>query len=143
MPTNKSWSITAVSPAGAAVTFQRQGVVLFAGGTGGGEARETLSPVEYLLIAAAGCLAISCRAVLARRQLAVGSVEVTATGEKSAEPPSRLGRIILAVRFAGGDIDPAGAASILAEAEKLCTVSNTLLGSPLIATHAVTERAAP
>jgi uncharacterized OsmC-like protein len=127
MAGNKSWSIKAVSNEGAALSFYRQSEALFVGG-----ARAVpISPVEHLLTGAAGCLALSCRAVMAEGQRSAASVEVTATGYKAAEPPSRLGRIELAVRF-GKEIDEADARSIVEEAEKLCTVTNTLLGSHAI-----------
>jgi uncharacterized OsmC-like protein len=138
MSTNKTWSVKAVSNAGAPVTFHRHGELLFCGGEQGA----SISPVEHLLIGVAGCLALSCRAVLAGRRLATVTVEVTATGEKSAEPPSRLRQITLAVRF-GSEIDELEAAAIVAEAEKLCTVTNTLLDSPVIEVHPMREQPDP
>jgi uncharacterized OsmC-like protein len=120
MTGNKSWTIEAISNEGAAVAFYRQGEALFVGGA----RAAAISPVEHLLIATAGCLALSCRAVLTAKS--GSSVEVTAIGTKAAEPPSRLGRIDLAVRF-GSEIDAIEARSIVEKAEKLCTVTNTLL----------------
>ena len=126
MSGHKGWSIKAVSNPGSAVAFHRQGELLFAGGRGA-----AVSPVEHLLIGAAGCLALSCRAVLGERGGSGTSVEVTATGWKAANPPSRLGRIELSVRF-GSDIAESEARAIVEEAERLCTVNNTLLDSPAI-----------
>jgi uncharacterized OsmC-like protein len=123
MAGNKSWTIRAVSNEGAPVAFDRQGEALFAGGAQGA----AISPVEHLLIATAGCLALSCRAVLTDGRESKSSVEVTAIGSKAAEPPSRLERIDLAVRI-GSEIDAVAAKSIVEKAEKLCTVTNTLLG---------------
>jgi uncharacterized OsmC-like protein len=121
---NKSWTIQAVSEEGAALAFyRRQGEALFVGGVQGA----AISPVEHLLIATAGCLALSCRLVLTARS----TVEVTAIGSKAPDPPSRLARIDLAVRF-GSEIDAVEAKSIVDKAEKLCTVTNTLLSSVAI-----------
>jgi uncharacterized OsmC-like protein len=133
MSGNKHWTIRAVSNAGAALVFERQGEALFVNGAQAAE----ISPVEYLLIAAAGCLALSCRAVLGDGDESGSSVEVTALGSKAAEPPSRLERIDLAVRL-GSEIDAAEAASIVQKAKKLCTVTNTLLGSVAIQIHSST-----
>jgi uncharacterized OsmC-like protein len=127
MAGDKSWTIRAVSNEGAAVAFYREREALFVGGA----QAAALSPVEHLLIGTAGCLALSCRAVLADSRASRSSVEVTAIGSKAAEPPSRLGRIALAVRF-GAEIDASEARSILDKAEKLCTVTNTLHGSVAI-----------
>jgi uncharacterized OsmC-like protein len=127
MAANKSWTIQAISEKGSVLAFYRQGEALL----DGGEQTPAISPVEFLLIAAAGCLALSCRVVLTDSDKSGSSIEVTAIGSKAAEPPSRLARIGLAVRF-GSDIDALEARSIVEKAEKLCTVTNTLLGSVAI-----------
>jgi uncharacterized OsmC-like protein len=127
MAGNKSWTIQAISEKGAALAFYRQGEALLVGGA----QAVSISPVEYLLIATSGCLALSCRAVLADSDKSASPVEVIAIGSKAPEPPSRLARIGLAVRF-GSDIDPLEARSLVEKAEKLCTVTNTLLGSVAI-----------
>jgi uncharacterized OsmC-like protein len=133
MSANKHWTIRAVSNKGAVPAFERQGEALFVNGAQAAE----ISPVEYLLIATAGCLALSCRAVLGNGHGSDSSVEVTALGIKAAEPPSRLERIDLAVRL-GSEIDAVEAASIVQKAKKLCTVTNTLLGSVAIEVHSST-----
>jgi uncharacterized OsmC-like protein len=133
MSLNKDWTIRAVSNAGAALVFERQGEALFVNGAQAAE----ISPVEYLLIATAGCLALSCRAVLGNGQESGSSVEVTALGSKAAEPPSRLERIDLEVRL-DSEIGAVEAASIVQKAKKLCTVTNTLLGSVAIQIHSST-----
>jgi uncharacterized OsmC-like protein len=128
MAGNKSWTIRAVSNEGADLAFYRQDEALFAGGV----PAAVISPVEHLLIGAAGCLVLSCRAVLATGRASQSTVEVTAVGSKAAEPLSRLGRIDIAVRF-GRKIDAVEARSVLEKAEKLCTVTNTLRSSVAIA----------
>jgi uncharacterized OsmC-like protein len=128
MAGNKSWTIQAVSDANAALVFYRNGGALFVGGA----QAAAISPVEHLLIGAAGCFALSCRAVLNHGS----SIEVTAIGSKAAAPPSRLARIDLAVRF-GSEIDTLQARSIVEKAEKLCTVTNTLLGPVAIEIEAL------
>jgi uncharacterized OsmC-like protein len=130
MAANKNWTIRAVSNPGGSLALDRRGEALLSGGAQAAE----ISPVEYLLIATAGCLALSCRAVLGDGHGSGSSIEVTALGSKAAEPPSRLERIDLAVRFGSG-VEAVEAASIVQRAKKLCTVTNTLLGSVAIQIH--------
>jgi uncharacterized OsmC-like protein len=92
---------------------------------------DNVSPVEYLLISVATCFALSIRAVLLHRKLSATTFEVVTTGEKAPDAPSRLNHIALTAIF-GNDIDESGAAAIANEAKSLCTVTNTVLGSPLI-----------
>lgn len=92
---------------------------------------DNVSPVEYLLISAAACFALSIRAVLLARKLSGLAFEVVATGEKTLDSPSRLNHIALSVIF-GNDIDESRAAAIANDAKSLCTVTNTILGSPAI-----------
>lgn len=98
---------------------------------------DNVSPVEYLLIAAGSCFALSCRAVLAGRHLPRVPFEVVATGEKALDSPSRLTSIALVVIFRSA-IAASDAVLIAEEAKLLCTVTNTILGSPTVA---VTGRA--
>jgi uncharacterized OsmC-like protein len=93
---------------------------------------DNVSPVEYLLISAASCFALSIRAVLLARKLAGIGFEVVTTGEKVPNSPSRLNHIALTVIFAG-DIDESRAAAIANDAKSLCTVTNTILNTPVIA----------
>jgi uncharacterized OsmC-like protein len=127
MAANKNWTIQAISEKGSALAFYRQGEALLVGGA----QTPAISPVEFLLIAASGCLALSCRAVLTDSDKSGSPVEVIAIGSKAPEPPSRLARIGVAVRF-GSDIDVLEARSLVDKAKKLCTVTNTLLGSAAI-----------
>jgi len=92
------------------------------------------TPVEYLLIAVAGCFALSVRAAIAARDGSRPSLEVEAIGEKAADAPSRLGRIDVRVRL----VEPVAGIDfgwILEEAKRLCTVTNTLRADPIIAVH--------
>ena len=93
---------------------------------------DNVSPVEYLLISVAACFALSIRAVLLARKLSGLAFEVIATGEKALELPSRLNHIALSAIF-GNDIDESRAAAIANDAKSLCTVTNTILNTPIIA----------
>ena len=88
-----------------------------------------VSPVEFLLISIAGCFALSCCGALKARGLPPTAVEVTVTGEKARDAPSRLGRITMAAAFARG-ISEQDTAAIAQDAKHLCTVTNTIFGTP-------------
>ncbi len=118
----KRWSINAVSSADKPLAFFREGLPLVP------VAGADISPVEYLLIAAAACFALSVRSVVTARALPKTSFEVIVTGEKARDLPSRLDQVSLIALFSG--FDELEAESIAAEAKRLCTVTNTLIGKP-------------
>lgn len=90
---------------------------------------ETLTPVEYLLVGAAGCYALSLEGARRALSLPAATFEVTAVGTKAEHPPSRLDALQLLVRIEGGI--PAGdVASLVSRAKALCTVTNTLGAAP-------------
>jgi uncharacterized OsmC-like protein len=93
---------------------------------------DNISPVQYLLISAASCFALSVRAVLLARKLSGAAFEVVTTGEKALDAPSRLNHIAIAVIF-GDHIGESQAVAIANDAKALCTVTNTILGTPVIA----------
>ena len=99
---------------------------------------DNLSPVEYLLVSIAGCFALSCFGALRNRQAPPTPVEVTVTGEKAPDGPSRVGWIALSVVF-GGATSQEEASVIAQEAKHLCTVTNTILGEPTIEVSATTR----
>jgi len=93
---------------------------------------DSVSPVQYLLIAVASCFALSCRAVLGRRRLTQASFEVVTIGEKQlAAAENRLDQISVVAIFGEG-LTEAEAASVIEQAKPLCTVSNTIFDSPNI-----------
>ena len=118
-------------------------MALFCGGrpltaTGPGCA-DNVSPVEYMLIAIAGCFALSCCGALKSRKAPPTAVEVTVTGEKAADAPSRVGRIALTAVFDGA-MSPEEAAAVAEEAKHLCTVTNTIFGAPTVEVTAAARR---
>jgi uncharacterized OsmC-like protein len=119
----KRWSINAVSSADRPLAFFREGLPLVP------VAGADISPVEYLMIAAAACFALSVRSVVTARGLPKIFFEVIVTGEKARALPSRLDQISLVALFDGA-VDEVQAEAIAAEAKKLCTVTNTLIGAP-------------
>jgi uncharacterized OsmC-like protein len=92
---------------------------------------DEVSPVQILLVSVATCFALSCRAALRARRLPLGSLEVRVSGEKALEKPSRLALIQVGVRF-GDRLTEEDAAAVARDAKALCTVTNTLVGLPVI-----------
>lgn len=128
----KRWSINAVSRADRPLSIFRDGLPLPPGAADSAD----VSPVEHLLMAIAECFALSVGSIVAAHRLPRASFEVIATGEKARDPPSRLGKISLVVLFERA-VDESEAAAIVADAERLCTVTNTIMGT---VTMSVTSR---
>lgn len=132
----KRWVVSATAA-------PRQPMALFCAGrpltpTAPGAA-DNVSPVEYLLLSIAGCFALSCCGALKSRKAPPTSVEVTVTGDKAVDAPSRVGRIALAVVF-DGVTSPQEVAAIAQEAKHLCTVTNTIFGAPTVEVTAAARR---
>src|SRR5262249_34292342 len=95
------------------------------------------SPLDLLYAAIAGCLAVGIRD--AARQTGVidrlREGRVTVGGDKAAEGRERVVR--LKVKFEiDGNFDEATRAALIAEAERTCTVSNTIRATPEFVTVA-------
>lgn len=86
---------------------------------------DIVCPEEHLLLAAAGCYALNCQAVLARSQCGRPAFEVIATADRSADPAGALSQVALTCIFSG-DLSAEDAERVTAEAQPRCTVSNTL-----------------
>jgi len=129
----KSWTVSAVSEGDAPLRLLSNGKLVVQSLPG---SLDQVCPVEYLLLAVAGCFALSCRAVLQRRvgsaagALPSTNVEITATGEKIRGGGNRVSRISVTAMFDA--LSDEEAAATVHEAEALCTVTNTLHGSPAI-----------
>ena len=91
----------------------------------------TLTPVEYLLLAAAGCFALSLEGARRAQGLAVATFAVTAIGTKVSDAPSQLGALHLRVRVAGA-LGAESFAGLVAAAKGMCTVTNTLGAAPTV-----------
>ncbi|WP_439814106.1 OsmC family protein [Zavarzinia sp. CC-PAN008] len=98
------------------------------------------SPVELLASALAGCMALSLRYVIDRGHLApyIRGVDVTVTAHKAEDLPSRVARMDVVVTL-DADVEQEAADLLLAEAEKVCTVSNTLHGAGALVVEARAE----
>jgi uncharacterized OsmC-like protein len=91
---------------------------------------DDVSPVQHLLLAVAGCFALSCRAVLQRRTAPLPRFEVHVSGHKLRGGGNRLSHIAVTAVFP--TLSEAEARITAHEAEALCTVTSTLSGSPAL-----------
>ncbi len=124
----KQWVVSARTAPKQPLALYCAGRPVTSPGSGG---LDNVSPVEYMLLAIAGCFALSCAGALKAREFPPTPVEVVVTGEKAPDAPSRVHRIGLAVVF-GGDMSEDEAGAVAREAKRLCTVTNTLFGAPIV-----------
>lgn len=129
---------TAIRKSGASARLPPGGQTEVASATGGELTvsqhmiRPGFSPVDLLYAALASCIVISARQ--AAQKLGVleqlGEVRANVTGDKATEGPNRVERFHVKVEI-DGPLDVATKRRIAEAAEfELCTVGNTLRGSP-------------
>jgi uncharacterized OsmC-like protein len=116
----KQWVVKIVSPPAGPLAILRDGVPL---PTEIGPGSTT--PVEVLLVSIGTCFALSCYAAFATRRIERVGFEVSVTGCKAPQQPSRLANVKLDVTF-DSRLPEAEALAVTASAEQLCTVTNTL-----------------
>jgi len=120
----KQWAVKVISPPVGALAVLRDGVPLPTEISPG-----AATPVEVLLASIGSCFALSCNAVFATRGVQRVAFQVSVTGRKAQQLPSRLISIELEVAF-DPSLPSADALAITASAEQLCTVTNTLTSEP-------------
>jgi len=98
----------------------------------------SLSPVEYLLVAAGGCLAYSIQAAITARHMPFTWVTVNAIGEKAPDNPSRVQHLKLSVSLGEPLTDP-NMERVLEDAKRMCTVTNTLGAAPTVDVQALRQ----
>ncbi|MEJ8308874.1 OsmC family protein [Agrobacterium larrymoorei] len=88
------------------------------------------NPLDLMYSSLAACLVLSARIAASRMGLLGGFEAVAAkvTGEKSQGEPARILRFDMELTITG-DFDEATKQAIAHEAERICTVSNTLRGN--------------
>ena len=91
------------------------------------------SPLDLLYASLAACMVLSARIAANRLGVAdrLGEVRAEVNGEKAKDEPSRVETFNVRLEIAG-DLDAATKERILADAEDICTVSNTLRGAPAL-----------
>jgi uncharacterized OsmC-like protein len=95
------------------------------------------SPVDLLYAAVAGCLVQSLRIAASEMKVLdrLRHAHAEVNGRKAPDGPPRIAHIDIGIEV-DGDFDEATKDALVARAKELCTVSNTLAGSPeLVDTH--------
>jgi putative redox protein len=91
-----------------------------------GDSKAGSSPMELVLIALCGCTAYDVVSILQKKREPFTSVEVSAQGEKAAEPPRVYTEIKLIYRVAGKVSRKAVEDAVRLSEEKYCSVSAML-----------------
>lgn len=91
------------------------------------------NPLDLLYASLAACMVLSARIAATRLGVAdrLGEVRADVGGGKAKDEPSRLETFNIKLEITG-DLDAAMKERILADAENICTVSNTLRGAPTL-----------
>lgn len=115
----------------ATLTWQGQGFDFQAATEGGpvtvqgGADRQAASPMELLLVAAAGCMAIDVVDILTKSRRKPERYEVSISGARRPEPPNRYTALHLRHTVRGADLASVRRAVQLSQ-EKYCSVMATL-----------------
>jgi len=91
------------------------------------------NPLDLLYASLAACMVLSARIAATRLGVAdrLGEVSADVGGEKAKDEPSRVETFTVKLEITG-DLDAATKQRILAGAEDICTVSNTLRSAPAL-----------
>jgi len=91
------------------------------------------NPLDLLYASLAACMVLSARIAATRLGVAdrLGEVSADVGGEKAKDEPSRVETFTVRLEITG-DLDAATKQRILADAEDICTVSNTLRSAPAL-----------
>ncbi|MDX1661249.1 MAG: OsmC family protein [Gemmatimonadota bacterium] len=93
-----------------------------------GSREEGITPMESLLSALAGCMAIDIVDILTKGREALEECRIVARGTRRDDPPRRFTSIGLAVELVGTDLSRAKAErAIRLSREKYCSVWHTLV----------------
>jgi len=91
-------------------------------------AADTVTPVDLMVAAVASCMVLSVRsaAALDGSLPKLRSIGAVSEGSKAEDQPSRLRRIVTRIEI-DGDLDEEKKRALVAHAETLCTVGNSIL----------------
>ncbi len=94
-----------------------------------------IKPSDLLLIAVASCSAVDVVEILAKKKMALSSLEITSTGEQDQDPPWTFRKISLHFKLSGNNLtEKAVAQAIQLSEEKYCSVAATVRGKAEIIT---------
>jgi putative redox protein len=91
-------------------------------GTGNG-----FHPMELLLHALGGCMAVTLAQILAKQRLKLDAYTVTLRGDRAEQPPTRYTHIVVEHRFRGAGLTQANLERLVQRVEeRYCAVAATL-----------------
>ncbi|MEK1873014.1 MAG: OsmC family protein [Rhizobium altiplani] len=128
-------------PVGATAVLGRTGFPHVTSATKGeidivtGASQPGFNPLDLLYASLSACLVLSARIAASQMGILDRITEITAdvTGEKASEGPSRVQTFNIAFSIKG-DLDEETRLKIAHAAEEICTVSNTIRGTPEFST---------
>ena len=92
-----------------------------------GNRADGCSPMETLMLALAGCMAIDVVDILGKMRTSLSAVRARINGTRADNPPRRFTRLELHFDIAGASVDEAQAARAIAlSREKYCSVWHSL-----------------
>ena len=91
-----------------------------------GRSKSSLSPMELLAVATAGCMAIDIVHILTKARQAPAALSVAFSGERADEQPRRFTAISLRVRVEGAVAQAQLDRAIQLSRDKYCSVWNSL-----------------
>ena len=92
-----------------------------------GDGRHALSPMETMLSAIAGCMAIDVVDILAKMRKSVAAYSIDCQAWRREERPRRLTRIVLTHRVSGPDVDEASVTrAVSLSQERYCSAMASL-----------------
>ena len=91
-----------------------------------GDSEAGNSPMELVLVALCGCTAYDVVSILGKKREPFVAIEVSATGEKAADPPRVFTQINLSYRVAGNVSRKAVEDAVRLSEEKYCSVAAML-----------------
>jgi uncharacterized OsmC-like protein len=131
---------------GATAVLARHGHPVITSATGGEITLVTrpseagFNPLDLLYASLSGCLVLSARIAASEKGVLdkLTSVRASVKGTKAAEGPSRVEGFEIEI-FIDADLDDAAKDEIVAAAERICTVSNTLHGQVALEVSRVSQ----
>ncbi|MFQ5407948.1 MAG: OsmC family protein [Anaerolineales bacterium] len=103
-----------------------------------GDGKSSVSPTDMVLLAVASCSAVDVVSILEKKRMPLSSLEIFASGERTAEHPRRFVSIHLEFRASGpGLTEQALARAIELSETKYCSVAASLRGAVDISTSYV------
>ena len=91
-----------------------------------------MNPVELLLSALCGCIGLTIENIASEKKILIRDIRIEIEGERFENAPSVALQEIRTRVTIDSDLDRASLEELLAEAEKQCTVTDTIIRTPVM-----------